>query len=468
MKPAPASHLTDDLSAFAARLQFSDLPAVTVDITKALVLDCIGTSLAASGIGPGCEESVAVARSMGASLDASIIGYPGKVSASAAAFANGALVHALNFDPYGPEVGHIGVASFAAPLAMAEAVGGISGKEFLTAVVVGAEVSARITSGITSTGQHPTNNFLAGQLISIFGAATAACRIMNLSKEKVKSAFGLALMQMSGSMQLTRDGDPPAKAIYGAFPNQGGVIAALLSKAGLDANCNALQGQSGLYEMVYAGRFDAFAVGESLGKVFLMDLTHFKQWPTSAVVSPFIEAALKVRQRIVSSVGVTGVTVVGDAKVSPWVEPRQERCRPTNGAAAANSIPFLVAKALVQGSVTLSDFENQEKLHDPSVLALANLIEFVPKSNCIGATVQASVGTELFEDHVAIPRGHPSRPLDRNALLEKFGCCCEYAAIKLGSKAVDRIAEMVLSLEDLKDVRLLTAAISPQSMLLSR
>jgi hypothetical protein len=34
------------------------------------------------------------------------------------------------------------------------------------------------------------------------------------------------------------------------------------------------------------------AVVDGLGTVFLMELTHFKRCPTSAIVSPFIETAL--------------------------------------------------------------------------------------------------------------------------------------------------------------------------------
>ena len=41
--------------------------------------------------------------------ESTILGLGTKVSPTNAAFANGALVHALNYDPIGSEIGHVGV-----------------------------------------------------------------------------------------------------------------------------------------------------------------------------------------------------------------------------------------------------------------------------------------------------------------------------------------------------------------------
>ena len=108
---------------------------------------------------------------LGGRPESTIIGAGHKVSAPNAAFANGALVHALNYDPIGTEIGHVGVVCLAAPLAMAEAIGGLPGTEFLTASAVACEISARITAAIARTGRRPSERFLSGQLLSYFGAA---------------------------------------------------------------------------------------------------------------------------------------------------------------------------------------------------------------------------------------------------------------------------------------------------------
>src|SRR5436190_1411138 len=98
-----------------------------------MILDSLGCALAATGLGDGCRGTMAVMGALGGKPESTIIGLAVKVSAPNAAFANGALVHALNYDPISAEIGHVGIVCLAAPLAMAEAIGGVSGREFIAA-----------------------------------------------------------------------------------------------------------------------------------------------------------------------------------------------------------------------------------------------------------------------------------------------------------------------------------------------
>src|SRR3990172_8235203 len=150
METARSSELqpTRALAEFAASLSYDDLPAEVMDVTKRMILDSLGTALAATTLGDGCKESMSVMRELGGKPESTILGIGEKVSAPNAAFANGALVHALNYDPIGTHVGHLGVVCLAAPLAMAEAVGRVTGRELLTASVVACEITARVTAAV--------------------------------------------------------------------------------------------------------------------------------------------------------------------------------------------------------------------------------------------------------------------------------------------------------------------------------
>mgnify|MGYP003338758559 CR=1 FL=1 len=68
------------------------------------------------------------------------------------------------------------------------------------------------SAAISRTGRRPSEKFLSGQLLSHFGAAAGAGRMLRLSLPAMESALGLAMMQMSGSRQIVLSGDPPAKA----------------------------------------------------------------------------------------------------------------------------------------------------------------------------------------------------------------------------------------------------------------
>jgi 2-methylcitrate dehydratase PrpD len=449
---------THTLAEFAAALRFDDLPPDAIDTVKRLILDALGCAIAATTLGDGCRQTVAVMRRLGGTPESTIIGSGTKVSAPNAAFANGALVHALNYDPISSEIGHVGVVCLVAPLAMAEAIGGVSGAQFLAASAVACEVSARITASISRSGRRSGEKFLAGQLLSYFGAAAGAGRVLGLDPTQMRSALGLALMQIAGSRQVVLSGDPPAKAIYGAFPNQAGVLAALLSKQGLGADCDIVGEPAGLYPMIYGGQWDADVLTEELGVKFLLNEAEFKPWPTSNHVHAFIEAGSSLPRLHVPAI--RGVEILAHSKLRPWCEPADKRCRPENAAAAANSIPFCVAKSLMHGNVNLADF-TQDGLQDAEALAVAERTTCRFDDAVVGAIVRIiDADGQMHQAEVQTPLGHKSRPVSRSVLVKKFRDCCRHAAQDMRSESIDEIVALIDDLASLDDVRRIVDLIS--------
>ncbi len=447
---------TNALAEFAAELQCSDLPAAAVAAVKRMILDSLGCAIAATSLGDGCRETVEVMRGLGGRPESTIIGFANKVSAPNAAFANGALVHALNYDPIASEIGHLGVVCLAAPLAMSEAVGGISGAEFMAASAAACEISARVTRAITRTGRRPSEKFLSGQLLSYFGAAAGAGRVLGLDAAQMRSALGLALMQMSGSRQVVLSGDPPAKAIYGAFPNHAGVLAALLSKQGLGADIDVFGEPAGLYSMIYGGTCDLDVLAADLGSEFLLTKVDFKLSPTSDQVAPCIEAAGNIGT--LDAAAIHRVEIAAPGKLRPWCEPLDKRRRPENPAAAANSIPFMVAKSLAHGRVKLEDI-TFEGLRDATALAIADrtVCRF---DDSMTATI-ISVRTTDGQQHQATALQGQGQPVTQARLADKFRDCCYHAAKPMPSEAVEEIIGMVDKLPELDDVGHIAALVAP-------
>jgi 2-methylcitrate dehydratase PrpD len=451
---------TRTLAEFAARLDYDDLPSPVASTVKRIILDCVGTALAATTLGEGCHETVSVVCGLGGRPESTILGVGSKVSAPNAAFANGALVHALNYDPIGSEIGHVGVVCLAAPLALAEAVGGISGREFIAAAAVACEISARITAAISRTGRRPSERFLSGQLLSYFGAAAGAGRILRFDADKMESALGLALMQMSGSRQIVLSGDPPAKAIYGAFPNQAAVMAALLSNAGLGASCDVFGQPAGLYASMYGGYYDVDALVGGIGTTFLSTGVEFKPWPTSNQVHPFVEAAIELAHSGVRASDIVNVEILAHSGFKPWFEPLEKRRRPDNAAVAANSIPFCVASALVLGDLSLDAFTPQG-LNDAVSLALAERLSYHLNDEIKGAvvTIKTKDGRSI-DARVEVPLGHRSRPVTDERLFEKFRDCCSRSITPLAAEQIEMLIAMIIDLERLDDIAKLPALAS--------
>jgi 2-methylcitrate dehydratase PrpD len=447
-----AETFTLQLARFAAELAYDAVPPAVVRLAKQLTLDTLGTALAATQLGAGCREVVDVVRALGGTPESTIIGQRAvKVSAPNAALANGALAHALNYDAGGPETGHTGVVCLAAPLAIAEAAAPVDGRRFLAAVVVAAEVTARLTQAAERGGGQVSPRLLAGQYFGYVGAAAGAGRLLGLDAAAMHSAFGLALMQTAGSRQIIIGGDPPAKAIYGAFPNHAGVLAALLARAGLDAQIDALDGEAGLFGLAAGGRFDAAALTDGLGEHFALTAVQFKPWPVSGHVSPFVEAAIELANRFdLAPAQIAGIELLGSARYRDWFEPVAERRRPANPAAAANSTLFAVAKALAHRTVALADF-TAPGLRDEAALMLADRTTYRLDDRATGGVVAVrTVDGRRLEVEVEKPLGNPARPLSQQHLEAKFRDCCSYAP--LSAAEVGALLDFIDHLEDAADV----------------
>jgi 2-methylcitrate dehydratase PrpD len=455
--------VTRRLAEYAADISYESLPPEVGSTLKRLVLDTLGTTLAGNTLGAGCRETVDVARGAGGSSESTLIGFGDKVPAALAAFANGAMAHALNYDAIGPEGGHLGAIQ-AAPLAVAELVGRVSGKEFLAALAAGAEVTARLAVAAARNSRgaaHP--NVLEGQLLGYFGAGLGAGRVMRLTVPEMHSVLGLALMQAAGTMQVVLDGDPPAKAIYAAFPNLAGVLSALLSRQGLRGECAAFEGEAGLFATYYGGRYSRPVLDSQLGEKFHMLDVRFKPWPTSGVAHVFIEAAFQLMENHATQLtAIDHVEIRGGSGIRPFCEPVTERQKPANAGAAANSVFFTVAKALANGDVTLADF-TPEGLRQPEAMRIAERMGYSIDDTLgtSGVVEVATVTGQHYVGRVDTPLGHPARPLTQAQTIGKFRECARYADAPIPKEALDEVIELVDQLERVPDVSVLPALVSP-------
>lgn len=451
----PTPSLTRRVAAFAATLAFDDLPAHVVRVLKDLTLDTLGTALAGTTLGEGCREMADVVSGLGGPPQSTLLGTTTKVSVAGAALANGALTNALNYSAAGADVGHTGVVCLVAQLALAEARAPVSGRRFLVAAAVAAELLTRMSLASSSV-QHLGSErlLLSGQYFGYLSTTAGAGAVVGLDTDAMHSALGLALMQTSGTRQVIVQGDPPAKAVFGAFPNHGAVLSVLLAERGLGAQIDALDGRAGFYALV-GGRFDEALLLDRLGTHFRLVETTIKPWPVSGVVTPFIEAAIALAvAHDLQPAEIERVEIVGLPQIRQWCEPAAERRRPSNGASAANSTLFATAKALAHRRVVLADFAG-DGLRDPIALAIADRTAYRPDERAPrGNVVVHTTDGRVLEAGVDAALGHPTRPLSAEALRAKFRDCCAAAPL-LTSADTEALIALVDGLDDVDDVRAL-------------
>ncbi len=439
---------------------YDDITRDAVAVTKRSILDAVGVTLAASTLGEGCQAFVELALAEEGKKCSIILGMDAKVSATMAAFANGAMAHALDFeDAHDVALVHPNAATVPAALAVAESVGGVSGKQFITAVALGSDLVCRL--GLALNQDLLQYGWYMPPILGAFGATAAAGKLLQLSPEQVVDAFSLTLCQATCSGELTHSARSVVRSIRDAFSAKTGVISALLAQKGIRGFEQPIEGRAGLYSAYARGDYDPAKLTCDLGKTFEGKNVSFKPWPGCRGTHPYVDAALQLRRAtLLCPDAIKSVHVVVSPVNAMLCEPVAVKQNPVTAIDAKFSIPFVVATALVHGAVTLDHF-TPEALADTVALDLARKFSFEVDARLTrDQAAQGELFIETAHGTLACPvdvaYGHPGNPIGEDELLAKFASCARYAAKPISPHDVNKTADVILNLEMVDDIRELT------------
>lgn len=435
---------------------FDDLPALVVEVTKRSLLDAIGVTLAASSLGEGASAFADLAREAQSERGATVIGFGFKAAPAMAAFANGAMAHALDYeDTFDPALMHPNAAVVPAALAVAESLGTVSGRDLIAAIAIGADLTCRLGAAVDGHERRGlSGRFLSGAI----GATTAAAKLLALDEERLMQAWALVMFQAAFPTEAFTDAQSHMRAVREAFAAKGGVIAARLAAAGVHAFAQPLEAQHGFFGIVTEGEIDTDRLTQGLGTEFEGVQVSFKPWPSCRGTHAFIEAALKLS-------GAHGLrpddVARADTVVSPFfralVEPPARKQRPETAIDAKFSIPFTVATALQDGCVTLDSFA-PDAIRNPIVLALASRVGHTIETSW--PTVEATRGDlklslrdgRELSMSIRNPLGHPANPMSAQAMHSKFAECARHAHTPLPPGRAEAIGATIDRLETVNNV----------------
>jgi 2-methylcitrate dehydratase PrpD len=134
---------------------------------------------------------------------------------------------------------------------------------------------------------------------------------------------------------------------------------------------------------------------------------------------------------------------------------------PATAIEAKFSLPFTVATAIVHGKVTLEHF-SPRALSDPVVLELARKVLYgVDEELSLRQATQGSLQIEAknggtYSQSLEFACGHPDNPMSDEAFLSKFMDCAKHSVKKFSKRTLSKIAELILNLEEIKDISELT------------
>jgi 2-methylcitrate dehydratase PrpD len=450
--------LSERLAAHIIRTRFEDIPEAAVAVTKRSIVDAVGVMLAASGLGEGCEAFAELARETNDTGPCTVWGFGFGSAPVMAAFANGAMAHAMDFeDTHDATLVHPHAATVPAAIAVAQALGGVGGKDLITAIALGADLNCRLALGLEENPD--TYGWFMMPMLGTYGATAAAAKLLGLSGDQLVHAFSLAFCQAVCSGELKRDPSSHLRAVRDGFSAKAGVTGAYLAKRGVRGFGHPFEGEAGFYGQYAGGRYNRAAVLGGLGERFETVDISYKPWPSCRGTHAFVEAALTLCR----AEGITADDVASlHATVSPFFanlcEPKAQKCRPETAIDAKFSIPFTTAAALLHGTIEFGHYAS-DALSDPAVTELAEKFthrveaDWVREKSTYGALEIRTKEGASHACRIETPLGHPANPITNEALAAKFADCAAHARVPLAPRRLAVIAGSVETLEVCEDVR---------------
>jgi len=305
-------------------------------------------------------------------------------------------------------------------------------------------------------------------VLGVFGATAACGKLLGLNRKQLADAFGIALCQAAGTMQLDYGAGSNLRGCYSAFPAKGGVLSALMAQRGVSAPRDSFEGKAGLFNVYFKGEYDRRALISELGERFEGVNTGFKPWPTCGLTHVYIEATLGlVRRHSIRVEDIEEITLLAGEITQRFSEPRAYRIRPLTPLDAMDSLPFSVAIAIVRGNVSVRDF-TPDGLRDKRILQVAQKVTTrldhnfdANKGIAPGLVKMTMKGGREFRKRVNVPYGHPEKPMSLQDITEKFRDCVAHSARPLAGQSIENLLEMMTTLNTLKDLSQVVHLLTP-------
>ena len=414
---------------------------------KHRILDTLGAIVSGARLKPG-EMAIRYVQAVGGAAEASVPTTAVRTSAINAALAAGMFAHADETDDFEPVTkAHPGCVVVPAAMAMAERENR-SGEELLRAVTLGYDLCCRLLMALGPDHVRATHRSAEG-VSSTFGAVGAAASLAKLDENGMRYALSYAAQQVSGIWSWERDTEHIEKAFdFAGMGARNGVTAALMAKAGftgvsdvLDGEHNALQALSRepRPEEMVAGLGSRFFITETAIKVFSVG------YPIQAALDAFLvlrrQHALTLDnvERIVARLPEDGARIVDD-RAMPDV-----------------NIQYVLATALIDGTLSFDASHSYERMRDPQVLAVKKRVQLVadrtlmdpaaPRSGRVEVTLRDGRTVSHFTRYAP---GTKENPLDTAGVTAKAR---ELMTPVIGTRRTSDVINRVSAIEQLRSVR---------------
>jgi 2-methylcitrate dehydratase PrpD len=442
----------DRITSYVCQTSFDDLPQNVLLRAKEVLVDAL------SVIAAGAQEDEVKALKERlvdpkARQVASLIGSGVRTEPLKAALINGTAGTFLELDE-GNQFGrgHPGIHVVPAALAIAEE-GRLSGRELVTALVLGYEIGTRI--GIACKirmSMHPHGTW------GTVGAAVAVGKLMGYGEAAMKEMINVSSSLGLATSRRTMLEGGTVRNVYSGVSNTMGILAHQLVQSGFTGEADGLKT---VYGSVVSDTFSPEVMTEDLGKRFEIARNYFKMHACCRYNHGTLDALEKIlAQRPLKVDEVKAVDVETYSLAAQLCDQN-----PRNMLAAKFSIPFAVATLIVHGRTDVTCF-NPEAVQNDAVQALAQRVKVTedPKLTAMMPARRPSrvrvtlKNGEKLEAEVTMNKGDFEDPYGPADLEKKYYSLADPV---WGHAKAEQIRSQLMGVEKVKDINQVTALIAP-------
>lgn len=412
---------------YATQLRFDDLPGAVVDHAKKLILDIIANSIGGYAWMKSGPAIVAGVRSLDRNGTGATVLATGEAMAPEwAGLVNGSMAHSLDYDNHHAKgVIHAGSSVVSCALAAGEETGA-SGKELITAVVIGYEIACRLAMALGPHSSHEMGFHPTGTC-AVFSGSAVIGHLRRTGPDIIENALGLNGSQASGSMQYVSNGawnkrTHPGLAVHSSF------IAMALAEAGFVGAAQVFEGKQGFLPGYALRPVPEMATG-TLGEEYEILNVAIKPYSLCRYTHQTLELLIGLARDGLDPADVRSVLVeMPTYGVQLVGTPIEAKRRPTSAVDAQFSAPFAAALALTEMKAGLDVFtrvledgfsDEFKRLMDATEVRPADDLDAIHPEFWPGrVTVRTTGGTtELYAKHM---RGEAEIPMTFDAVADKL------------------------------------------------
>jgi 2-methylcitrate dehydratase len=204
-------------------------------------------------------------------------------------------------------------------------------------------------------------------------ATMAVGKLLNLSRTQLVHALGMALNGHI-AMRQVRSGELSGwKGASAANASRNAVFCAHLARHGMTGPSSIFEGEMGFFNQV-SGRFDVRAFGNRENGDFRIMHTLTKLYPTNGEMQTAVMAAIALREELPNLEDIVSIRIDTTDLGFKFLAKDPAKWRPTTRETADHSLPYTVARALLDGTITRSTYDEAD-------LADARVIEIIDKTS---------------------------------------------------------------------------------------